>query len=133
MSDLLDVDPFDLPDWLGTGQVTWYADSADASGHHVTGRLCSGEDEHPCDLLAVDQAYPEPVAGDDVRRRAHQAWRNGQVLLLASDDRLVLATPGVCFSADRVLAVLDRLARAVGARPEHFVAALRVGVMRPGD
>jgi hypothetical protein len=45
----------------------------------------------------------------------------------------VVAAPGTSFSADRVLEVLARLAKAVGARPEAFIAALRVGVMRSGD
>jgi hypothetical protein len=124
------VDPFDLPDWLGTGPVTWYADSAARLGHQVLGRLSSGSEEHPCDLLAVDQAYPAPVTDDDVRREAHLAWQNDQVLLVEIDGRLQLAAPGTCFSADRVLEVLRRLAKAVGARPDQFVAALRVGVVR---
>jgi hypothetical protein len=127
------VDPFDLPEWLGTSEVTWSAESADPSGHHVRGQLGAGDETAPCDLLAVDQAYPAPVVGDDVRRLAHQAWTNGQVLLLQRDGRLLLAVPGVCFSADRVLDVLARLAKAVGARPEHFLAALRVGVVRRAD
>lgn len=134
MSDALaPVDPFDLPDWLGAAEVTWCAEAADRSGHHVRGHLAGADLATPCDLLAIDQAYPAPVAGDDVRRMAHQAWRNGQVLLLERDERLVLAVPGVCFSADRVLEVLARLAKAVGARPDRFVAALRVGVVRRPD
>ncbi len=47
-----------------------------------------------CDLLAVDQAYPEPVADDDIRTRAHLAWRHGQVLLIEYEGRLTLAVPG---------------------------------------
>jgi hypothetical protein len=128
------ADPFDLPEWLGTGEVTWYAESTDRTGHTVRGRLVGGaEEEHPCDLLAVDQAWPAPVADEETRRAAHNAWRNGQVLLLADDGRLVVVAPGTSFSADRVLQVLARLAKAVGARPEGFVAALRVGVMRSDD
>ena len=127
------ADPFDLPEWLGTAEVTWYAESSQRSGHLVTGRLVGDAHEHPCDLLAVDQAWPAPVADEETRRAAHNAWRNAQVLLLEEDGRLVVAAPGTCFSADRVLEVLARLAKAVGARPECFVAALRVGVMRSDD
>jgi hypothetical protein len=127
------ADPFDLPEWLGTGEVTWYADSTDRVGHSVRGRLVDADEEHPCDLLAVDQAWPAPVADEETRRAAHNAWRNAQVLLLEESGRLVVAVPGTCFSADRVLEVLARLAKAVGARPECFVAALRVGVMRSDD
>lgn len=127
------ADPFDLPEWLGTGEVTWYAEASERTGHSVRGRLLGGDEEHPCDLLAVDQAWPAPVADEETRRAVHNAWRNGQVLLLEHDGRLVVAAPGTCFSADRVLDVLGRLAKAVGARPEAFVAALRVGVVRSDD
>ena len=127
------ADPFDLPEWLGTGEVTWYAESTERTGHSVRGRLVGGAEELPCDLLAVDQAWPAPVADEETRRVAHNAWRNGQVLLLEADSRLVVAAPGTCFSADRVLEVLARLAKAVGARPDLFVAALRVGVVRNDD
>jgi hypothetical protein len=126
-------DAFDLPDWVGTQQVVWHADHADRGGHHVRGRLCgpAGE-EHDCDLLAVDQAFPVPVVDEDTRRLVHQAWRNGQVLLVGYDGRLALATPGTDFGAGRVMEMLDRLARAVGAPPGNFVAALRVGVIGTG-
>jgi hypothetical protein len=133
VSDAVDglevADPFDLPEWLGTEEVTWYADAAEHGGHLVRGRLTSGEEELPCDLLAVDEAYPVPVVGDDLRRQAHQAWRNGEVLLLTRGSRAVLASPGASFHAEQVLEALGRLARAVGASPDHYLAALRVGVV----
>lgn len=127
------ADPFDLPEWLGTGEVTWYAESAQRTGHSVLGRLVGGGQELPCDLLAVDQAWPAPVADEETRRAVHNAWRNGQVLLLEAEGRLAVAAPGTCFSAERVLEVLARLAKAVGARPDSFVAALRVGVIGSDD
>lgn len=127
------LDPFDLPEWLGTEEVTWYAEDAVTGAHRLRGRLVSGEQELGCDLLAVDEAYPAPVVDDDVRRPAHQAWRNGEVLLLEEDSRLVLAAPGTGFGASRVLDALGRLARAVGAQPERYLAALRVGVVRRQD
>lgn len=123
-----DVDPFDLPDWLGTEDVVWRADSGLHSGHLVAGRLTgAGHDDLACDLLAVDQAYPRPVTDDTSRLRVHQAWRHGQVLVGRYDDRLALAAPGNAWTAELVLDVLDRLARAVGARPERFAALLRIG------
>lgn len=123
------LDPFDLPEWLGTEEVTWHAETVDRGEHHVRGRLtCSGR-EQECDLLAVDQAFPAPVVDEGTRRLAHQAWRNGEVLLVSRDGRLTLAAPGTAFSADAVLALLARLARAVGGSPQQFVAALRVGVV----
>ncbi len=129
MTDLLELDAFDLPDWLGTGQVTWHADGTDRTGFHVSGTLVGGEREQPCDLLAVDQAFPAPVAGEVTRQLAHQAWRNGQVLLVTYADRPTLACPGTGFGADRVVEVIGRLAKAVGARPENYVVALRLGVV----
>lgn len=130
---LEEADPFDLPEWLGTDEVTWYSEPSARPEHLLEGRLVSGDRQLPCDLLAVDQAYPAPVVAEDLRRPAHQAWRNGEVLLLTRDERLLLAAPGTCFGADRVLDTLGRLARAVGARPERYLAALRVGVVHGKD
>lgn len=127
---IVDVDPFDLPEWLGVGQVVWRADEGLRNGHLVAGRFSSGDDVLSCDLLAVDEAYPAPVTDDDSRLRAHQAWRHGQVLLGSYADRLVLAAPGTRFDADRVLDTLARLARAVGGSPDNMAALIRIGAER---
>jgi hypothetical protein len=66
-----------------------------------------------------------------VRHDAHQAWRYGQVLLVSVDDRLTLAVPGTRFDADLVLDAMSRLAKAVGASPEHYTVLLRIGVSKP--
>ncbi|MDN5893410.1 MAG: hypothetical protein L0H93_05240 [Nocardioides sp.] len=123
------VDAFELPEWLGTTEVTWHADRLTREGHSVLGHLSGADSEFACDLLAIDQAYPAPVADDATRRDAHQAWRNSQVSLVEVEGRLTLAVPGTHFTADRILTVLGRLAKAVGARPDRFVAALRLGVV----
>ncbi|GAB3767100.1 hypothetical protein FB382_001687 [Nocardioides ginsengisegetis] len=126
--DLVDVDPFDLPAWLGESDVVWEPDLGVRTGHHVLGRLTSaGEDELPCDLLAVDEAYPVPVADDRARLHAHQAWRHGQILLVTVEGRLTMAVPGTSFSADVVLDALSRLAKAVGASTDRYAALLRIG------
>ena len=122
------LDPFDLPDWLGVAEVTWRAHDGLRTGALVTGVLEAADVEPvPCDLLAVDEAYPEPVADDDLRHLAHQAWRYGEVLLVTLDDRMTLAVPGTSFTADLVLDALARFAKAVGARPESFSVLLRLG------
>lgn len=121
-----DVDPFDLPGWLGTSEVTWTAGCSVRAGHLVPGRLAAGDDALVCDLLAADQAFPEPVLDERWRPRVHQAWTHGQVLLVEYDGRLTLAVPGTEFNADRVLEALTRLAKAVGVAPTRFVAALRL-------
>jgi hypothetical protein len=127
-SPITDVDPFDLPEWLGTLDVVWRADTGLGAGHHVRGRLTGeGQPDLTCDLLAVDEAYPEPVVDDESRLRVHQAWRHGQVVIGQYDDRLVLAIPGTGFGPDDVLAALGRLARAVGAHAERYAALLRIG------
>ena len=123
---LSDVDPFDLPDWLGDGEVTWAADGGLRGGHHVRGTLRGPGHALPCDLLAVDEAYPAPVADDAARLRTHQAWRHGQVQLASYDDRLTLLAPGREFSAEGVLDVLGRLAKAVGAPPSRYAVLLRL-------
>jgi hypothetical protein len=125
---ITDVDPFDLPEWLGTEDVVWRADAGLATGHLVAGRLTGeGNEVVACDLLAVDQAYPAPVTDDESRLRVHQAWRHGQVVVGEHDGRMVLAAPGSAWTPELVLDVLGRLARAVGARPERFAALLRIG------
>lgn len=121
-----EVDPFELPEWLGGGKVTWSATSSVTGAAHVHGELSGGGDAVPCDLLAADLAYPVPVLDTDWRRAAHQQWAHGQVLLVVYDGRLTLAAPGTRFTADGVLECLGRLAKAVGAKPERFVAALRL-------
>jgi hypothetical protein len=120
-----EVDPFDLPDWLGTSEVTWSSPASIQRRHLVTGTLAVGDNSVGCDLLAVDEAFPEPVLAEEWRSRSHRAWTHHQVLLLRIGDRLTVAVPGTEFTADRVLEVIGRLAKAVGARPERFTVALR--------
>ena len=126
---LVELDPFELPEWLGEGEVTWTSEGGVRTGHLVTGLLSGNEPGHevPCDLLGVDEAFPRPVVDDATRTRAHQAWRHGQVLLVSHTDRPTLAVPGSSFTADRVLDALTRLARAVGTDPEQFSVRLRLG------
>jgi hypothetical protein len=120
------VDAFDLPDWLGVGAVTWTARSSIRNGPRVEGELGAGSDVLGCDLLAADVAYPTPVLAEEWRHDAHQAWTYGQVLLVDHAGRLTLTVPGTSFTADLVLEALGRLAKAVGAPPSRFVAALRL-------
>lgn len=122
-----EVDPFDLPDWLGVEAVTWAAVGGLGSGHRVTGSLTAdGQEAFGCDLLAVDDAYPVPVATDDLRVRVHQLWRHGEVLLLSDAARVLLALPGSRVDAETALEAVARLARAVGATGPYAVR-LRVG------
>jgi hypothetical protein len=126
--DPTSIEPFDLPEWLGVAEVTWSALAGLHTGYAVRGELlAAGHEPLACDLLAVDEAYPEPVAADDVRRRAHQAWRNGEVHLVRRQGRLALAVPGTAFSADLVLAAFARLARSVGASADRYAVLLRIG------
>jgi hypothetical protein len=120
------VDPFDLPEWLGTMPVTWVATSSVRGGHHVAGALTADGHSVPCDLLAVDEAHPQPVLGDSWRQQVHQAWSYEQVLLVTYDGRLTVAVPGTSFTADRVLDVVGRLAKAVGVPPSAFAVTLRL-------
>lgn len=135
---ITDIDPFDLPEWLGDHDVVWRSDAGLRTGYAVRGRLTAdGVADLACDLLAVDEAYPEPVVDDASRSRVHLAWRHGQVLVGTlnpeagseagvSSGRLVLAVPGTGFDPDLVLDALGRLARAVGAKAERYSALLRL-------
>lgn len=123
-----DVDPFDLPEVLGTAEVTWSSTDGLHGGHRVRGLLApEGGEAMACDLMAVDEAYPAPVADDSLRLRVHQAWRHGQVLLVSYDDRLTILVPGTGFDADLVLDAVGRLAKALGASPFAFAVHLRLG------
>ena len=119
------VDPFDLPDWLGTTEVTWSAAASVRGAQRIEGSLSSGEGELSCDLLAADVAYPQPLLPDPWRRAAHQAWEHGQVQLLSYDGRLTLAVPGTAYSADGAVETISRLAKAVGGRSTLFTVCLR--------
>ena len=122
------VDPFDLPEVLGAGPVTWSSTDALAAGHLVRGVLTASDDSDlGCDLLAVDQAYPAPVASEAVRLLVHQAWRHGQVHLMSYDTRLTLLVPGTSFTADLAMDAIGRLAKALGAAPSSFAVRLRLG------
>lgn len=122
------VDPFELPEWLGTDDVTWSALCA-LGKPRVPGVLRSdtGSGELTCDLLAADVACPAPSVDEPTRTRIHQAWRDGQVELLAEEGRLTLGVPGTAQDADLVLEAIGRLAQAVGASPAHFGVRLRAG------
>jgi hypothetical protein len=119
------ADPFDLPDWLASSAVTWTAESGIGAAF-VSGTLSGGDPEQPCDLLAGDLAYPDPVLEDKWRSAAHQAWSLGEVLLVQYDGRLTLVVPGTAVSAELVLDALRRLARAVAAPAERFTVSLRL-------
>lgn len=130
---LSEVDPFELPEWLGTGAVTWESQAGLRTGHRVRGELWGQTEDHrlACDLIAVDEAYPAPVIDETSRSRAHQVWQHGQVLVAMVDERLVLGVPGTRIEADLLLDALSRLAKAVGASPDHFAARLRIGAETP--
>jgi hypothetical protein len=122
-----ELDPFDLPDWLGEREVTWTSEGCITAGHRVEGALTAqGVNPLPCDLLAIDDAYPEPVASDAVRVRAHQVWQYGEVLLVVDTERVVLAVPGSRLDADTALIAVGRLARAVGAASGTYAVRLQV-------
>jgi hypothetical protein len=122
-----EVDPFDLPEWLGECEVTWQSEVALSDGHRIAGILTtSGHDPLTCDLLAVDDAYPEPVAADVVRVRVHQVWRHGEVLVAREGARLLLVVPGSRLDAATVVEAVGRLARAVGAPGGSYAVRLQV-------
>jgi hypothetical protein len=123
----LDVDVFDLPEWLGTGDVVWSSEAGIRTTHLLRGVLTGDGESTACDLVAVDEAFPRPVVDDDARTAVHQAWRHGQVTVATYDDRLALLVPGRRFDPELVLAAVGRMARAVGADPERWSVLLRIG------
>lgn len=131
-----EADPFDLPEWLGVSEVTWQADADIDHRGQVAGQLRSGAsvdaspEPMPCDLIAVDVAVPLPAVTDQVRRAAHLAWRDGQVLVGELDGRTALAVPGVEFDSVLVVETLRRLCKAVGANGDRWLVSLRIGATR---
>ena len=119
------VEPFDLPEWLGEGEVVWTAATSLDGRNRVEGELRGGEERLGCDVLAIDQAWPAPVLAEEWRRAAHGEWSRGEVLLVRFHDRLTLVVPGTSLAADTVLQVVGRLARSVGVPPSRFLVALR--------
>lgn len=125
--DLRPYDAFDLPDWTGTEPVTWRGETALSSDALVRGSLHAGADlSQPLDLLAIDAAYPQPVADEAVRRRAHQAWNLGEVLLVEMGDRVAIAAPGTRFDANATCELLRRFARAVGASDGNVTVSILI-------
>jgi len=123
-----ELDPFELPAWLGECEVTWESERGLAQADRVPGMLTSpGQEPVACDLLSVDDAYPEPVASDAVRVRAHQLWQHGEVLVAGDGPRILLVAPGSRVDVAVALEAVARLARAVGARPGSYAVRLRVG------
>lgn len=121
-----EIDPFDLPEWLGEGEVCWSSD-AGIDGHLVAGVLDGGGGRRiVCDLLAVDQAYPAPVIDEGLRRRVHQVWQHGQVLVVQRDGRATVTAPGAAYDAELVITAITRAARALGADPRLW--SVRLGL-----
>lgn len=124
---IVDVDPFDLPEWLGISDVVWQSVGGQHPAHLLAGHLSADDQELACDLMAVDEAYPEAVADDATRVRVHHAWRHGQVFVGERSDRLTLALPGSRVEPVIAMDALGRLARAVGSRPDRYAVLLRAG------
>lgn len=124
---VLDVDVFDLPDWLGTEQVVWSSATGLDHGHVVPGALEGGGERLACALIAVDEAFPRPVLDAEARTVVHQAWRHGQVAVASYDGEVALLVPGRRFDAELAMEAVGRMARAVGADPEQWAVLLRIG------
>ncbi len=71
----------------------------------------------------TDVCFAPVLSMPDAAAHPHNVERR---TFVEYDGRLTLAVPGSGFDADRTLEALSRFARAVGAKPERFVAALRL-------
>lgn len=130
-AEVVPVDAFDLPEWVGERDVVWRPEVA-LGTPLVPGELTpdpSGTEEQAllaCDVLACDRAYPESALPESWRREAHAQWALQQVLLLEIAGRLTLVCPGVDVEVESALESLRRLAKAVGVPSSRFTAALRL-------
>ena len=131
MTPPVEVDPFELPDWLGQEQVLWQATDERVSREntatiHGVLRPLRGDSELVLDLLGVDVAWPKPVCDEESRHLAHEAWHYGQVILLDVEGRVTLGVPCTRFSTDLVCEAVRRFSKAVGAEPTRFLVQLRL-------
>ncbi len=119
------VDPFDLPEWIGTEAVTWRAIEPFHGRPRVAGALTgTGDQRHDFDLVAVDAAYPAPVCPERERKAAHRAWEFGEVVLLDVDGRVAAGVPGNRFDENLACEAIRRVAKSVGAGPTSFTVAI---------
>ena len=123
-----EVDAFDLPEWLGDRPGDVVRGRA-APARHRAGRAPQRYQRGRARRATCWRATsPTPcaVVDEQTRIQIHQAWRHGQVHVVRRAGRLTLGAPGTDFTAPRVLDVVGRLAKAVGAPPGHFAVRLRV-------
>ena len=69
---LLEVDPFDLPEWLGEADVVWSSGSGLRTSHLVEGTLAGGlshaSEWRAEDGFRIDFFRPDLVRGDRLTR-----------------------------------------------------------------
>lgn len=119
------VDAFDLPEWLGTQPMSWRSTTPLDAGPVVGGVLEADDGRRQqLDLLAVDAAYPVALCPEPQRRRAHQAWQYGEVILLDVGGRVSAGVPGRRFDANLACETLRRVARSVAADPGTFTVSI---------
>jgi hypothetical protein len=120
------TDPFDLPEWLGSGELTWVAASGLASAS-LSGALVGQDGERlPLSIIAADRAYPTPVVDEEVRRAVHQAWALNQVVILDDDGCQTLAVPTVTLDTELVCEAMRRFARAIGVDTSRVSLTIRL-------
>ncbi len=123
------VDPFDLPDWLGTREVSWAADSGLRASHLVPGSLDGGG---PIVSTATCWGSTGPTRAPVASRRAcgTAPTRPGSTGRCCW-SRSVVGSPWPSqapgFTSELVLTALERLAQAVGAEPSSYAVRLRLG------
>jgi hypothetical protein len=119
------VDPFDLPEWLGTDDVVWSSTAGLDEGPRVHGEFRNDADGRlGFDLLAVDAAYPLVSCPEAERHDAHQSWRFGEVLILEVEGRPAAGVPASEFDPNLACEAMRRVARAVGAEAGRFSVSL---------
>ena len=115
------VDPFELPEWLGTEPVTWTAQTGVRGAHWIAGCLGAGDGAAAVRpdgrrrRVPASRCWTTSGAGRPTRRgsTARCCWSQ-------YDGRLTLAVPGTAYSADGALETLGRLAKAVGVPAGRF-------------
>ena len=122
-----EIDPFDLPDWLGETEVTWAADRGLATGHRVAGQLTADGQLRAVRPAGRRRRLPRPVAADPVRVRAHQAWRHGEVLIVGTATACSSPCPGSVWTPRPPSRPSPGSRAPSGPRTASYAVRLRVG------
>ena len=112
-----DVDPFDLPEWLGEAEVDLDADARRTPRAPRARARSPAPATTTCPATCWPSTTPTRSRWPTTTSAPAPTWPGGTArsCWCECEDRLTLAVPGTSFTADLCLDAIGRLAKAVGA------------------